>query len=233
MTRYRSFYQVGVTALVALLVAACGTPAATPSPVAATAVPTALAATATPVPTPTPAIAIPPGLLPPALTPDLLDGLYQRAAEMARPVLPGASFLDVTVEVYPFGSTSRPGTTVFVALGFRADNAVYTYEWRDDTDDLVSRGQTHTIFGTGSQAGACDPLPWYGELADLPALVRYGYQQVHDSFPADAGSFYVLSASSLSTDCLWVASFRRTVNGQVGSVGSYMMASPGFIVEVP
>jgi hypothetical protein len=221
--------------LAASFLAGCRAPAATLSPAVPTATVTAVAATLTRLQTATPAMEIPQGLLPPALTAALLDGLYARAAAMLQRATGGAGFCDVTIEVHPFVPTSQPGTTLFVSLGLRADGAVYTYEWRDSTDEMVSRGQTHTIvsLGVGSPPGPCDPLPWHGDAADLPALVRYGYQHVHESFPANTESYYALSSSSLKTDCLWIASFRANVNGKVESVGNFFMGGSDFIIQVP
>lgn len=235
---------IGVTLLVTLLLVGCGAPTVTPvseaptatsTPALATPVPEAL--TPTPAPTLetlTPAIPIPDGLFPTMLTPAFLEDLYQQAKRQAQSDVPGAHFVEIEVEVNPFGSRLRPGITLIVRLRFVKDiTDIYSYEWSDDTNYLAFKGQTHSLILIGGPPEAiCDPLPWQREV-DLEELVQYGYRNVYESFPEDADSHYFLGASALDTDCYWLASFWYGYNEQEKHLGDFFLADWGPIGPIP
>ncbi len=227
---------IGVTLLVTLLLVGCGAPrpvskapTATSAPVFPTPVSEAPTATPTLAPlTPTPAIPIPEGLFPTMLTPAFLEDLYQQAKGLAQSDIPGAHFVEIEVEVNPFGSRLRPGITLIVRLRFVKDiHDIYSYEWSDDTNFLLFKGQTHSLITIGGPPEAiCDPLPWQREV-DLEELVQYGYRNVYESFPEDADSHYFLGASALDTGCYWLASFWYGYNEQEKHLGDFFLADWG------
>lgn len=174
-------------------------------------------------------------MLPQALGVTLLESLYERAAAEARDDIPGAHFSEIQIEVHPFGSTTRPGVTLEVWFGFREQDKVYSYEWTDDTDWMFFRGQTHSLVTAlaSRPPNPCDPLPWRREGTDLGELVRHGYRSVVEAFPAHPDAYYTVGASSLDTDCRWLATFWRREDRKARQLGTFFQAGPGFIVQEP
>lgn len=198
--------MTGLTLMVLTMVA-CGAPAPTPVAifVTATSQPTPQP-TPTPVlPTeiPTPAIPIPDGLLPSTLTPAFFDSLYQKAISKASSDIPTATLAEILVKVYPFGSESWPGITIF--LRFKMGGDLYSYQWDNETNDLAYQGKTH-YFVIGSGEGTCSILSWQRK-SGWEELVRFGYFTIHKSFPIDVKSHYLLDAMAWERECSWQAYF--------------------------
>ncbi len=194
--------MTGLT-LVVMTMVACGAP--TPKLVVIFAT-----ATSQPTPTPvllteipTPAIPIPDGLLPSPLTPAFFDSLYQQAISQASSDLPTATFAEILVKVYPFGSESWPGITIFFRFMMGGD--LYSYQWDNETNDLTYQGKTH-YFAIGSGEGTCSIMPWHRKPG-WEELVRFGYFTIHKNFPIDMKSHYLLNAKAWEKECRWQAYF--------------------------
>ncbi len=182
-------------------------PPATLTPVTPPPSPTLALPTATPIsalPTSTSEIPIPDGLLPPTLTPAFFENLYQQALTKASVDIPGANFAGIEVEIHPFGSVVEP---LIIWLRFTKDEdaVVRSYKWSDKTNDLAYKGETHTVMLFGA-SNICTTPPWQRK-SSREELIRYGYLNVHESFPVDANSRYTLLAEAWKIDCRWRADF--------------------------
>jgi hypothetical protein len=193
-------------------------PTATLTPISPTATSTPIPPTLTPVPptaTPSPVIPIPDELLPSALTPDFFESLYQQAISKASLDVPGASFSEIEVEVYPYGDEFEPDLRLIVRFKFLFEkedsfynvNSTYDYEWNNKINDLTFEGETVAFMIAGGPSACKTILPWQREMG-WEELIRYGYLRVQDSFPADANSHYTLYAAGWGRgDCRWQADF--------------------------
>jgi hypothetical protein len=205
-------------------------PVATPTPEPPTITPIPKPPTETPTaepppPTPTSTILTPDGLLPSTITPVLFESLYQQAISKASQDIPDAIFDNITVVVDPFGSPSSPDPTI-IECNFRKEGAIYSYEWDNETNELVFEGKTAFIISSSdSSPKSCNILPWQREVG-WEELVRYGYFRVHDSFPSDANSRYILIADFVT--CSWYANFIRfDSEGGGENLGTFFLDESG------
>jgi hypothetical protein len=201
-------------------------PTSTPEPPTVTPTPTSPLPTATP----TISIPIPDGLLPSTLTPNFFENLYQQVNSKASLDIPGVNFEDVSVIVHPFEPSPdmiNSGATLIVEFNFSNEGSIkrYIYKWTDKTNDLAFIETEKQTIEFGSGLGPCEILPWQRQVG-WEELVRYGFSKVHESFPPDANSRYVLFANR-ERECRWQVSFLHGYYGEMKRLGHFVLNETG------
>jgi hypothetical protein len=162
-----------------------------------------------------------PTALPDGLTTASLNGLFADAARMAAKDVPDSHLFGVSITNWPFGNYATQSPVLSVEFRFRKlSGNVSSYEWRSDTRQLRSKGETHIIIG--AESCRCGPGLW-SDMQKLQGLLSFGYARVAGTLTPDATSVWELNTNSLTYKCTWRLWFFH----EGSNIGSFALEKTG------